>query len=66
MVEAGKRVRVIADGELIGTGVILARDERKLSPQDDEIQVLLDTSSEEDTEIFSVFSGQKCFLTVLR
>jgi hypothetical protein len=65
MVEAGKRVRVIADGELIGTGVILARDERKLSPQDDEIQVLLDTSTEEDTEIFSVFAGQEHFLTIL-
>ena len=66
MVEAGKRVRVIADGELIGTGVILARDERKLSPQDDEIQVLLDTSTPKDTEIFSLFSGQENFLTVLK
>ena len=55
MVEAGKHVRVIADGEVIGT--------RVLSPQDDEIQVLLDTSDEDNTEIFSVFGGQECFLT---
>mgnify|MGYP000875197639 CR=1 FL=1 len=63
MVEAGKRVKVIADGEVIGTGVILAKDKRVLSPQDDEIQILMDTSTEEDTEIFSVFAGQEYFLT---
>ena len=43
MVEEGQKVRVIANGEVVAKGVILARDERKLSPQDDEIQVLLDT-----------------------
>ena len=60
---SGQKVRVIADGEDYGTGVILATDKKVLDAQEDEIQVLLDTSTEEDTEIFSVFAGQEHFIT---
>jgi len=61
MFTLGQKVRVIADGEDFGTGVIFSLDKRVAG----EITVLLDCSTEEDTHYYDVFAGQEDFLTAV-